>query len=71
MNMPSSNHTAADLGIPYMDTNKTISGAKSRNPWIFNPRQLKTSVQRMFDRTGVRTQPALVRALLSVASPLG
>jgi DNA-binding CsgD family transcriptional regulator len=31
----------------------------------------RTHLQRMFDKTGVRTQPALVRALLSVASPLG
>jgi DNA-binding CsgD family transcriptional regulator len=31
----------------------------------------RTHLQRMFDKTGVRTQPALVRVLLSVASPLG
>jgi DNA-binding CsgD family transcriptional regulator len=30
----------------------------------------RTHLQRMFDRTGVRSQSALVRALLSVASPL-
>ena len=30
----------------------------------------RTQLQRMFDKTGVRTQPALVRALLSVAAPL-
>jgi DNA-binding CsgD family transcriptional regulator len=31
----------------------------------------RTHLQRMFDKTGVRSQPALVRALLSVAAPLG
>lgn len=31
----------------------------------------RTHLQRMFEKTGVRSQPALVRALLSVASPLG
>jgi DNA-binding CsgD family transcriptional regulator len=30
----------------------------------------RTHLQRMFEKTGVRSQPALVRALLSVASPL-
>lgn len=30
----------------------------------------RTHLLRMFDKTGVRTQPALVRVLLSVASPL-
>jgi DNA-binding CsgD family transcriptional regulator len=29
----------------------------------------RTQLQRMFDKTGVRSQPALVRALLSVAAP--
>lgn len=31
----------------------------------------RTHLQRMYDRTGVRSQPALVRAMLSVARPLG
>lgn len=31
----------------------------------------RTHLQRMYDKTGVRTQPALVRVLLSVVSPLG
>lgn len=31
----------------------------------------RTHLQRMYDRTGVRTQPALVRALLSVSRPGG
>jgi DNA-binding CsgD family transcriptional regulator len=31
----------------------------------------RTHLQRMYDRTGVRTQPALVRALLSVSRPTG
>jgi len=31
----------------------------------------RTHLQRMYDRTGVRTQPALVRVLLSVARPFG
>jgi DNA-binding CsgD family transcriptional regulator len=31
----------------------------------------RTHLQRMYDRTGVRTQPALVRALLSVSRPIG
>jgi len=30
----------------------------------------RTQLQRMFEKTGVRSQPALVRALLSVASPV-
>ncbi|MFO1210558.1 MAG: hypothetical protein U1E40_15270 [Amaricoccus sp.] len=30
----------------------------------------RTQLQRMFDKTGVRSQPALVRALLSIVSPL-
>jgi DNA-binding CsgD family transcriptional regulator len=30
----------------------------------------RTQLQRMFEKTGVRSQPALVRALLSVAAPL-
>jgi DNA-binding CsgD family transcriptional regulator len=29
----------------------------------------RTQLQRMFEKTGVRSQPALVRALLSVVSP--
>jgi DNA-binding CsgD family transcriptional regulator len=31
----------------------------------------RTHLQRMFEKTGVHSQPALVRVLLSVASPLG
>lgn len=31
----------------------------------------RTHLQRMFEKTGVRSQPALVRVLLNVASPLG
>jgi len=31
----------------------------------------RTHLQRMYERTGVRSQPALVRAMLSVAWPLG
>ncbi len=31
----------------------------------------RTHLQRMYDRTGVRSQPALVRALLSVSRPFG
>lgn len=31
----------------------------------------RTHLQRMYDRTGVRTQAALVRALLSVSQPIG
>ena len=31
----------------------------------------RTHLQRMYDKTGVRTQPALVRALLSVSRPIG
>jgi DNA-binding CsgD family transcriptional regulator len=31
----------------------------------------RTHLQRMYDKTGVRTQPALVRALLSVSRPVG
>jgi DNA-binding CsgD family transcriptional regulator len=31
----------------------------------------RTQLNRMFDKTGVRSQPALVRALLGTASPLG
>jgi DNA-binding CsgD family transcriptional regulator len=31
----------------------------------------RTQLQRMFDKTGVRSQPALVRMLLSVGSPIG
>jgi DNA-binding CsgD family transcriptional regulator len=31
---------------------------------------VRTHLQRMFDKTGVRSQPALVRVLLSVGSPL-
>jgi DNA-binding CsgD family transcriptional regulator len=30
----------------------------------------RTHLQRMFDKTGVRSQPALVRALLTVGSPM-
>jgi DNA-binding CsgD family transcriptional regulator len=30
----------------------------------------RTHLDRIFDKTGVRTQPALVRALLSVAAPV-
>ena len=30
----------------------------------------RTQLERIFDKTGVRSQPALVRALLSVAAPL-
>jgi hypothetical protein len=33
-------------------------------------RRARTHLQRMFEKTGVRSQPALVRMLLSVASPL-
>jgi DNA-binding CsgD family transcriptional regulator len=32
---------------------------------------VRTQLERMFDKTGVRSQPALVRALLSVTAPLG
>ncbi len=32
---------------------------------------VRTQLERMFDKTGVRSQPALVRALLSVAAPIG
>ncbi|NGO54821.1 helix-turn-helix transcriptional regulator [Allomesorhizobium camelthorni] len=31
----------------------------------------RTHLQRMFEKTGVRSQPALVRALLSVGAPFG
>lgn len=31
----------------------------------------RTHLQRMYDRTGVRSQPTLVRALLSVSPPIG
>jgi DNA-binding CsgD family transcriptional regulator len=46
----------------------TVSAARELGVSVNTAR---THLQRMFEKTGVRSQPALVRALLSVASPIG
>jgi DNA-binding CsgD family transcriptional regulator len=49
-------------------TGKTLRDAAER--LSVSVATVRTQLERMFDKTGVRSQPALVRVLLSVAAPL-
>jgi DNA-binding CsgD family transcriptional regulator len=49
-------------------TGKTLRDAAER--LSVSLATVRTQLERMFDKTGVRSQPALVRVLLSVAAPL-